>query len=87
MRSHSLRIKDRRMRISPLIRKFDVAIISSKKDQNRLTQSWDIEWNVRSINENPSSLSLLGMGQDLSQTVFKLVGKNNAKGPFDEAPH
>ena len=77
MRSHSLRIEYRRMRFSPLLRKFDVVIIPSKKDQNRPTQSWDIAWNVRSKTENPSSLPLLGMGQDLAQTVFKLVKKCN----------
>ena len=80
MRSHSLRIEDRRMRFSPLLRKFDVVIIPSKKDQNRPTQSWDTAWNVRSKTENPSSFPLLGMGKDLAQTVLKLVSKKMQKG-------
>ena len=39
LRYRSLRIKDRRMRFLPLFSKFDVVIISLKKDQNRPTQS------------------------------------------------
>ena len=64
------------MRFLPLFRRFDVVIISSKKDQNRPTQSWDNAWNVKGKIRQawnpvaPSHFAMIEIGSEINN-AFK----------------